>query len=105
MTKKALKRKYRTEKLSAAQAARDQELRRKVEAEFPPLEVETIPGVLRDPLRKAIKKSPKSPAKLAKEARVSPVVLAQFLAGRRDLRLATAEKVAHVLGLELVSKG
>jgi len=40
---------------------------------------------------------------LAEEANVSPVVLTQFLAGQRDLRLATAEKLVELLGLRLVA--
>jgi transcriptional regulator with XRE-family HTH domain len=54
-------------------------------------------------LKKAITQSPKSVRALAKEASVSPIVLTQFLAGRRDLRLATAEQLAHALGLKLVA--
>jgi hypothetical protein len=38
---------------------------------------------------------------LAKQAKVSEVVLQQFLDGQRDLRLATAERLAQVLGLKL----
>jgi ribosome-binding protein aMBF1 (putative translation factor) len=103
MGNKPFKRVYRTRKLTAAEVARDEEIRRKVEAEFPPLEAEGAAPLLSEPLKKAIEQSSKSVRQLAKEANVSSIVLAQFLAGRRDLRLATAEKLAHVLGLKLVS--
>ena len=103
MGKKTLKRRYRSGKRSAAEVARDEEIRRKVRAEFPPLEAEWVCPVLRDPLKNAITQSPKSVRTLATEAGISQVVLTQFLAGRRDLRLATAEKLAHVLGLKLVA--
>jgi hypothetical protein len=100
--KKSLKRSYRKEKLPAEQVARDQEVRQKVKAEFPPLESAPTSLVLSDPLRRAVAESPKSVRQLAREAGVSQVVLTQFLAGTRDLRLATAENLARVLGLKLV---
>ena len=103
MAKKTFKRRRRTDKLTAQEAARDQELRRKIEAEFPPLEAASASPVLRDPLKEAIVQSAKSVEKLAQEAGVSQVLLAQFLAGQRDLRLATAEKLAGVLGLRLMA--
>lgn len=103
MKKKTLERKYRTGKLSAAEAARDEEIRRKVQEEFPPIEVDSVSPVLSEPLKKAIAQSPKSVRQLAKDASVSSIVLTQFLAGHRDLRLATAEKLALVLGLKLVA--
>jgi ribosome-binding protein aMBF1 (putative translation factor) len=103
MGKRTFKRTYRSGKLSAEQAARDEEIRRKVHAEFPPLEADSVVPVLSDPLKKAIVDSRKSVRQLAKEANVSKVVLTQFLAGQRDLRLATAEKLAHALGLKLVA--
>jgi hypothetical protein len=103
MAKKTFKRRRRTDKLTAQEAARDQELRRKIEAEFPPLEAASASPVLRDPLKEAIVQSAKSVEKLAQEAGVSQVLLTQFLAGQRDLRLATAEKLAGVLGLRLMA--
>jgi hypothetical protein len=47
MEKKALKRKCRC-KLFAAKAARDEEIRRQIQAEFPPLEGDSSGVVLRD---------------------------------------------------------
>jgi len=103
MAKKSFKRLQRTGKLTVQEAARDEELRRQVEAEFPPLERASASSVLRDPLKEAIAQSAKSVEQLAHEAGVSQAVLAQFLAGQRDLRLATAEKLANVLGLRLMA--
>lgn len=103
MTKKGFKRLHRTGKLTAAEAARDRALRRKIEAEYPPLETSSAAPILRDPLKTAIARSKKSVKQLADEAGVSPAVLKQFLDGQRDLRLATAERLAGVLGLRLIA--
>ena len=97
------KRVQRTGRLSAEEAARDREIRRKVMKEFPPLEGEPIAPLLSDPLREAINSSGKSVRRLAKEATVSEVVLQQFLDGERDLRLATAERLVSILALKLVA--
>lgn len=94
---------HRTGRLTAEEAARDREIRRKVMKEFPPLEGEPIAPLLSQTLREAIKGSGKSVRRLAKEAKVSEVVLRQFLHGERDLRLATAERLANILGLKLVA--
>ena len=102
MAKKTFKRIHRSKRLSPQEARRDEEIRRKVRAEFPPLETESTAPVLTDLLKKAIADSVYTVRQLAKEANVSPIVLEQFLAGRRDLRLATAEKLAQALGLKLM---
>jgi ribosome-binding protein aMBF1 (putative translation factor) len=103
MTKKTITRIYRTGKLSPQEAARDREIRRKVMEEFPPLEAEPDSHLLGDPLREAIAQSGKSVGRLAKQAKVSEIVLQQFLDGQRDLRLATAERLAKILRLKLVA--
>ena len=102
MAKKTVKHIYRTGRLSAQEVARNRELRRKIMEEFPPLEREPDSSVLSDPLRDAIAQSGKSVRRLAQQAKVSEIVLQQFLAGERDLRLATAERLALILGLKLV---
>src|SRR5438128_171446 len=104
MAKKHFKRIHRSGKLSPQEAARDREIRRKVMEEFPPLEREPDAPVLSDPLRAAIAQSGQSVHRLAKEAKVSAIVLQQFLDGQRDLRLATAERLVQVLGLKLVAR-
>ena len=103
MAKKTVKHIYRTGRLSAQEVARNRELRRKIMEEFPPLEADPDSPVLRDPLREAIVQSGKSVRRLATQAKVSEIVLQQFLAGKRDLRLATAESLALILGLKLVA--
>ncbi len=103
MLKKTFKRIHRTRKLTPEEIARDREIRRKVMQEFPPLESEPDAPVLSEPLREAIAHSGKSVRRLAKQAKVSEIVLQQFLDGERDLRLATAERLAQVLGLKLVA--
>ena len=49
-----------------------------------------------------MRRSPKTSYQLAKEAGVSQIMISRFLSGKRDLRLATADKLAHVLELKLV---
>jgi hypothetical protein len=103
MAKKTVKHVYRTGRLSAEEAARYRELRRKIQDEFPPLEPKPDAPVLSEPLREAIARCGKSVHRLAKDAKVSEIVLQQFLNGERDLRLATAERLALILKLKLVA--
>ena len=74
-----------------------------IQAEFPPLARRPIPRSLSASLKKAMKRSAKSSYQLAKEAGVSPIMLSRFLSGKRDIRLATADRLAHVLGLKLMA--
>ncbi len=103
MTPKKLERVIRTRRLTPEEAARDREIRRKVEEEFPPLRPSPSPGPhgLSEALRKAIRQCGKSVYQIAKEADVSPIVISRFLSGERDIRLATADKVAEALGFTL----
>ena len=50
-----------------------------------------------------MKRSTKTSYQLAKEAGVSQIMVSRFLSGKRDIRLATADRLAHVLGLKLVA--
>jgi hypothetical protein len=72
-------------------------------AEFPPLEPAPDAPVLSEPLRGAMAQAGKSVRQLAKQAKVSEIILQQFLDGERDLRLATAERLVQILGLKLVA--
>src|ERR1700758_1683062 len=103
MAKTVWKRVYRNEKLTPEQIARDQKLRRLIEAEFPPLRRPPIPRSLSASLKKAMRQSPKTSYQLAKEAGVSQIMVSRFLSGKRDIPLATADRLAHVLGLKLVA--
>lgn len=95
----------RSRNLTPDEAARDRELRRKIEAEFPPLRRasrrtgESLSAALKD----AIQKSNRSVYQIAKDAGVSPIVVSRFLSGERDIRMATADKLADVLGLRLAA--
>jgi hypothetical protein len=106
MTPRKLERLIRTRRLTPEEVARDREIRRKVEEEFPPAPPSARVGghVLSEALRKAIRESGKSVYQIAKEADVSPIVISRFLSGERDIRLATADKMAEALGLALSTK-
>jgi antitoxin component HigA of HigAB toxin-antitoxin module len=104
MAKKVWRRVFRTGKLTPEQVARDRKLRRLIEAEFPPLRRPAVPRSLSAALKKAMKQSPKTTYQVAKEAGVSQIMVSRFLSGKRDIRLATADRLAHVLGLKLVAR-
>ena len=103
MGKKKTKRIMRSEKLSADRAARDGEIRRKVQAEFPPILSQAIPDSLSNALKTAIQQSDLSVYEIAKRAKVSQIMISRYLSGERDIRMATADKLASVLGLKLVA--
>jgi ribosome-binding protein aMBF1 (putative translation factor) len=101
---KKFERVFRDRPLTAAEVARDNEIRRKVQAEFPPAPpAGTASGRLSQALRDAIRASGKAVDEIAREAGVSPAVVAHFLAGERDIRMATADKLAEALGLTLAA--
>ena len=53
-------------------------------------------------IRDVIESRNLSLAELGKLADVDPAIIGRFLSGQRDLRLATADKIAAALGLRLV---
>lgn len=55
-------------------------------------------------LRSAIKNSKKSVYQIAKDAGVAHPVILRFISGERDIRLATADKLAAALGMEVRMK-
>ena len=101
MGKKRLKRVFRQGAIPAQQAARDREIRTEIEAEFPPAGTPVLSDPISEPLRKAIETSEKSAYQISKEAGISQIIISRFLAGERDIRTATADRIAHVLGLNL----
>jgi hypothetical protein len=103
MVKKVWKRVFRTRKLTPEEVARDRKLRELIEAEFPPLRRPAISRSLSTALKKAMKCSTKTSYQIAKEAGVSQIMVSRFLSGKRDIRLATADRLAQVLGLKLVA--
>ncbi|HYM98678.1 MAG TPA: helix-turn-helix transcriptional regulator [Aestuariivirgaceae bacterium] len=75
-------------------------MRRKVMQEFPPVQsVDPEAGAISDALRAAIQSSPKSVYQICKEAGISQIVVSRFLSGERDIRLATADRLAKALGI------
>ena len=101
---KKIERVFRTERVSAEQAARDAEVRRQVQAEFPPAKPSGhTSGRLSQALKDALRASDKSLYQIAQDAGVSQIVVSRFLSGERDIRMATADKLAEALGLKLAS--
>jgi ribosome-binding protein aMBF1 (putative translation factor) len=103
MGTRRLERVRRSGPLSLEEAARDRELRRKIQEEFPPARPPSppAPNSLSEILRRAIRESNRSVYELAKEAGISQIMISRFLSGERDIRLATADKLAGVLELTL----
>jgi hypothetical protein len=100
MERKKFQRLTRATHLTPEEAARDNELRKKIMEEFPPAapprpEV----GALSDALRTAIMSSPKSVYQICKDSGISQIVVSRFLSGERDIRLATADRLARILGI------
>jgi transcriptional regulator with XRE-family HTH domain len=103
MTKK-IDRAFRGRRLSAEEVARDEEVRRKVQAEFPSAAPgASATGRLSQALRDALRTSDKSIYQIAQDAGVSQIVVSRFLFGERDIRMATADRLADALGLKLAS--
>ncbi len=72
-------------------------------AEFPPARAggSKTPHSLSEALKQAIRDSDKSEDEIAEQAGLSPIVVSRFLSGERDIRMATADKLADALGLKL----
>jgi ribosome-binding protein aMBF1 (putative translation factor) len=99
---KKIERVFRERRLSPEEIARDEEVRRKVRVEFPPAAPSgNASGRLSQALRDALRTSGKSMYQIAQDAGVSQIVVSRFLAGERDIRMATADKLAEALGLKL----
>jgi hypothetical protein len=99
---KKIERVFRERRLSPEEDARDEEVRRKVQAEFPPATPSgSASGRLSQALRDALQASEKSMYQIAQDAGVSQIVVSRFLSGERDIRMATADKLAEALGLTL----
>lgn len=103
MAKKDVERVVRSESLSAEEIARDREIRKKVEREFPPKPRRVVPDSPSEALKRSIRASNMTVYEIAKRAGVSQIVISRFLSGERDIRMATADKLAEVLGLKLAT--
>lgn len=100
---KKLNRDFNRRKLTPNEINHDEQVRRKVREEFPaarPDESKT-PHALSDALKQAIRDNEKSEYQIAQQAGVSQIVISRFLSGERDIRMATADKLAGALGLKL----
>ena len=102
MAKSKFRRIAQTGRLTPDQVRRDQEIRRKVQAEFPPSDQGTIPGPFSESLREAIEQSSMTVYQICKQAGISQTMVSRFLSGERDLRMASADRLASVLGLKVV---
>lgn len=60
------------------------------------------PARIDDVLRQAIRASGLTHYRIAKDAGIATAILDRFMSEERDMRLATAAKVAQVLGLKAV---
>ena len=94
---------FRNRPLTVEEAARDNEVRHAVEAEFPPAPRESRSESLGEALRKAIRDSTQPAAEIAEKAHLSPLALSKFLAGERDIHLETADRLAEALGIKLAT--
>jgi transcriptional regulator with XRE-family HTH domain len=104
MERKTFKRIVRDRHLTPEEAAKDDQVRRKVTQEFPPARpAEPQAGAISDALRAAIAASSKSVYQICKEAGISQIVVSRFLSGERDIRLATADRLAKALGIAIRS--
>ncbi len=100
-----LERVFRNRPVTKAEIALDEEVRRAVQGEFPPVTAlhQSRSDSFGEALRKAMRDSPQSVAEIAAKAHLSPLALSKFLAGERDIHLETADRIAEVLGIKLAS--
>ena len=102
---KKLQRVFRDRHLTPDEVAADKELRGKIEREYPPKNATHAAqnDSLSELLRRSIRESGRSVEEIASDAGVSPIVIARFVSGERDIHMATADRLAHSLGLEVTA--
>ena len=106
MERKMFQRVSRDRNLTEAEVTSDEQIRSQVMKEFPPSGmIATEAGGISDALRRAIQSNPKSVYQISKEAGISQIVISRFVSGERDIRLATADRLAKALGIEIASDG
>jgi len=104
MKRKKFQRISRHRHLTSAEIESDELVRSQVNEEFPPTDsASPETGGISDALRRAIQSSPKTVYQICKETGISQIVVSRFLSGERDIRLATADRLAKALGIEVVS--
>jgi hypothetical protein len=103
---KKLQRVFRDRPLTPDEIREDAELRQKIEQEFPPkagpMPVQSTS--LSDLLRRSIRESGRPVEEIASDVGVSPMVIAGFVSGTRDIHMATADRLARSLGLEVTTE-
>lgn len=104
MERKKFQRIIRDRRLTNAEVASDELIRSQVMTEFPSVELAPETSGISGALRRAIQASPKSVYQICKETGISQIVVSRFLSGERDIRLATADRLARALGIEVVSR-
>jgi hypothetical protein len=105
MENEKAKRITHTHRLAADQIVKEQEVRRKVQEEFPPAPrvTEPVPQTIADSLKQAIRESGRSDNQISKDSGIAQIVIARFLSGEKDIRMATAQKLARALKLQLTT--
>lgn len=96
---------FRDRRLTPDEVREDVELRRQIEKEFPTRDTAVVAQAnsLSEMLRRSIRESGRSIEEVADAAGVSPTVIAVFLSGQRDIHMATADRLARSLGLEVTA--
>ena len=94
---------FRDRPLTPDEVAKDERIRHAVKAEFPPASSAKCPNSLSEALRSAIRQSALSADEIAEKAKVSPMIIARFMSGERDIHLETADRLADVLGVKLTA--
>ena len=104
MERRTFRRIIRDRHLTEEEKVADEQIWSQVVQEFPPSDL-AVPqaGCISEALRRAIQSSPKSVYQICKETGISQIVVSRFLSGERDIRLATADRLAKALGIEMVS--
>ncbi len=97
-----------TRELTAAEQVRLQQLRDQIAAELPEMtardqlrkeaRAEATPS---GDLRRTIHSSPLSLSAIARQARIDPIMLDEFLTGERTLRSDVMDRLAAILGYDL----
>jgi len=62
-------------------------------------------STISDTLKAAIAADPRKISHIAAAAGIAPIQVGRFVSGERDLRLASADRLAEALGLTLVKAG
>jgi len=97
-----------TRQLTSAEQVRRQQLREQIAVELPEMiardqlrKEARMEATLSGDLRRAIHDSPLSLSAIARQARIEPIMLDEFLTGERTLRSDVLDRLAGILGYDL----